>query len=145
MATIIGTSASNTLTGTSSADILFGLAGNDTLFGLAGNDRLDGGLGNDIMTGGLGNDTYVVDSIFDRAIESAGAGIDLVLASVTFTLGNNLENLTLTGAAAINGFGNSLANVIIGNNAANILLGLGGNDMLLGLRRQRPPRRRSRQ
>jgi Ca2+-binding RTX toxin-like protein len=133
MATIIGTSTSNTLTGTNNADTLFGLAGNDTLFGLAGNDRLDGGLGNDIMTGDLGNDTYVVDSIFDRPIESAGAGIDVVLASVTFTLGNNLENLTLTGAASINGFGNSLANVITGNGAANVLLALGGNDTMLGL------------
>ena len=64
------------------------------------------------MAGGLGNDIYIVDNIGDRAIESGGAGIDLVRASVTFTLGSNLENLTLTGAAAIAGTGNTLANVI---------------------------------
>ena len=102
-----GNSLANVITGNNAANVLSGLAGNDRLLGLGGNDRLDGGLGNDIMTGGVGNDTYVVNSTLDRAIESGGAGIDAVLASATFTLGSNVENLTLTGAAAIAGTGNS--------------------------------------
>ena len=36
----------------------------------------------------------------------------------------NLENLTLTGAAAINGTGNAKDNVITGNGANNVLSGL---------------------
>ena len=43
-----------------------------------------------------------------------------------------IENLTLTGAAAINGTGNDLANVITGNAAANLLTGNAGNDTLHG-------------
>ena len=53
-------------------------------------------------------------------------------SSVTRTLGANLENLTLTGVAAINGTGNTLANIIVGNGAANVLSGGGGADTLNG-------------
>ena len=53
-------------------------------------------------------------------------------SSVTRTLGANLENLTLTGAAVINGTGNTLANTIVGNGAANDLRGVGGADTLNG-------------
>src|SRR6185437_51001 len=44
----------------------------------------------------------------------------------------SLENLTLTGAGAINATGNELNNVLIGNSAANGLMGAGGNDTLNG-------------
>ena len=45
----------------------------------------------------------------------------------------NVENLTLTGTAAINGTGNGLNNTITGNSAANTLNGLAGNDTLNGM------------
>jgi Ca2+-binding RTX toxin-like protein len=51
---------------------------------------------------------------------------------VTYTLGANLENLTLTGAAAINGIGNTSNNVLTGNTADNVLNGGTGNDTLIG-------------
>jgi hypothetical protein len=57
----------------------------------------------------------------DVVIEAAGGGIDLVLSSSNYSLGANVENLTLTGTAAINGTGNSLDNVLIGNAGANSL------------------------
>jgi Ca2+-binding RTX toxin-like protein len=54
-----------------------------------------------------------------------------VVSAISYTLGANLEQLVLTGAA-ISGNGNGLANVISGNAAANILRGNGGNDVLDG-------------
>jgi Ca2+-binding RTX toxin-like protein len=60
------------------------------------------------------------------------AGIDTVQSSVPWTLGANVENLTLTGMTAINGTGNALANVLIGNAGSNVLTGGDGNDTLLG-------------
>jgi serralysin len=56
----------------------------------------------------------------------------VVQSSVTFTLGSNVENLTLTGANPINGTGNTSANILIGNSAVNILDGLGGDDQIHG-------------
>ncbi len=125
---IIGTSVDNSLSGTATSDQLFGLGGNDTLNGGAGNDLLDGGAGSDSLLGGAGNDVYVVDATTDTVTETANNGIDTVRSSVNWTLGANVENLFLTGVTAINGTGNSLANVLVGNSAANVLAGGTGND-----------------
>ncbi|HEX3860243.1 MAG TPA: MJ1477/TM1410 family putative glycoside hydrolase [Stellaceae bacterium] len=118
--------------GTAGPDTLNGGAGNDTLNGAAGNDVLNGGAGADTMAGGVGNDTYVVDNAGDVVTEAAAAGTDTVQSSISYTLGANVENLTLTGSAAINGTGNALNNVIIGNGGNNILNGGAGNDVLNG-------------
>ena len=67
------------------------------------------------MAGGGGNDTYVVDNVGDIILEAAGEGTDLVQSSVTTTLSANVENLTLTGSATINGTGNVLNNAMLGN------------------------------
>ncbi|HZX26398.1 MAG TPA: choice-of-anchor L domain-containing protein [Telluria sp.] len=138
-APLTGTDASDSLTGTAAADQLFGLGGNDTLSGAAGDDLLDGGAGSDSMLGGAGNDRYVVDAATDKVIETTTAtsktdagGTDTVEASVSWTLGNYVENLVLTGTAALNGSGNALANSLTGNGAANALSGLAGNDILDG-------------
>ena len=118
------------LSGLGGNDSIDGGAGNDTLSGGDGNDTLVGGTGSDNMNGGLGDDLYIVDSAGDVAGEVA-AGIDTVQSSVTHTLSVNLENLTLTGAAAINGTGNTKDNVITGNGADNVLSGLAGNDRFI--------------
>ncbi|MGZ8344914.1 MAG: beta strand repeat-containing protein [Allosphingosinicella sp.] len=55
-----------------------------------------------------------------------------MLSSVSYTLGHEVENLTLTGAAAINGTGNDLSNTVTGNGAANVLNGGAGADRLVG-------------
>ncbi|BBF92925.1 Ig-like domain-containing protein [Blastochloris tepida] len=126
------------LTGSAFDDKLTGSKAANVLVGGAGNDVLNGWVGADTMIGGAGNDTYVVDNAGDVVDESGGDGIDLVQSSVTFSLSDgvhaigDIENLTLTGKAKIDGTGNALANVIIGNAGANVLTGLGGDDTLNG-------------
>jgi Ca2+-binding RTX toxin-like protein len=100
--------------------------------GNAGANLLNGGAGADTMTGGLGNDRYVVDNAGDVVTEAANGGVDTVLSSRTYTLGANVENLTLTGTAVANGTGNALANALIGNSAANLLNGAAGADTMTG-------------
>jgi len=127
-----GNTRANVITGNSGNNVLSGLGGNDTLSGGSGNDTLDGGSGADTMDGGLGNDIYVVDNAGDVAAEAAAGGTDTVRSSITHTLSANIENLILTGAAAVNGTGNALNNVITGNSANNVLSGQDGNDTLNG-------------
>ncbi len=113
------------------ADI-FGTAGTDKLLGTASADRINGWLGADQMIGGLGNDIYYVDNPGDVALELGNAGQDRVLASISATLGANIEDLQLIGAGNINGTGNSLNNALIGNIGDNQLDGGAGNDTLAG-------------
>ena len=105
---------------------------NNVLTGNSAANLLDGGAGADTMAGGLGNDTYVVDNAADVVTEAASAGTDLVQASVSHSLSANVENLILTGTAAINAIGNTEANQLTGNSAANVLDGGAGNDALTG-------------
>ncbi|PXX09490.1 Ca2+-binding RTX toxin-like protein [Nitrosomonas ureae] len=127
-----GNNLNNVIAGNSADNQLNGQAGNDTLNGGGGNDTLIGWSGTDIMTGGAGNDTYFVENTGDVVTEFLNAGTDIVSTRLTYTLPNNVENLILTGTAAVNGTGNALANVITGNTAANQLAGLTGNDTLNG-------------
>lgn len=129
--TLTGSSALSG-TGNSLDNVLTGNSGNNALTGGAGNDTLSGGTGSDAMVGGQGNDTYVVAQTGDVVTELAGEGIDLVQSSITHTLANNVENLTLTGTTAINGTGNALDNVLTGNSKNNTLTGNAGNDLLDG-------------
>ncbi|MDP1905909.1 MAG: calcium-binding protein [Pseudomonadota bacterium] len=104
----------------------------NVMLGNAAANTLDGGAGADTLRGGAGDDVYVVDNASDVVEEEADAGRDLVRASVSHALTANVEDLTLTGNAAINGIGNSLDNLMLGNAAANTLDGGAGADMLIG-------------
>jgi Ca2+-binding RTX toxin-like protein len=97
-----------------------------------GNDYLTGDSGANTLSGLKGNDTYVVDHAGDEVKEKLNEGTDTVEAKITYKLAANIENLTLTGNAAINGSGNALNNRIKGNSADNILNGGVGDDFLDG-------------
>jgi Ca2+-binding RTX toxin-like protein len=99
------------------------LVGND------GNNVLNGGSGADWMVGGRGADTYVVGSTGDIVIEDVNAGVDTVQSNIAYTLGANVENLTLTGSSSVSGTGNDLNNTLVGNTGANALRGGLGNDL----------------
>jgi Ca2+-binding RTX toxin-like protein len=122
------------VTGGSNDDALTGNDANNTLSGGLGNDTLDGGAnGTDTFIGGGGNDIYIVNSTADTVTEAGNGGTDTVFSSATtFTLSGNVENLTLTGIANINGDGNLLANTLTGNDGANVLSGGGNSDTLFG-------------
>lgn len=131
------------LDGGAGNDTLQGDGGNDILFGGDGDDVLDGGTGADLMVGGAGNDTYVIDDAGDVVIESgddnagasatgASASTTNVQASITYTLGAFMTNLTLTGTDAIDGAGNGIGNGLFGNGANNVLKGAGGTDYVVG-------------
>jgi Ca2+-binding RTX toxin-like protein len=108
------TGAVNRMAGTAGADVLAGTVGVDRLEGLAGTD------------------SYTVNDAADVVLENANEGTDSVTSSISYALTANVENLTLTGAATLNGTGNALANVLTGNAAANVLDGGLGNDVLIG-------------
>lgn len=129
---IIGSSGQNRLHGLAGHDTLYGGAGNDTLFGDNGHDVLDGGTGRDRMEGGKGNDLYIIDEAADVVIEAANSGQDTIQSSVSWILGANIENLTLTGWNAIDAQGNGLNNTLTGNQADNALDGGRGADTMIG-------------
>lgn len=116
--------------GTDYGDMLIGDSTANELDGGDGNDVLNGGTGADTLVGGAGDDSYQVDGVSSVVIEAENAGTDSVHAGISYNLEANLESLTLIGAAAINGTGNELDNVIIGNSASNQINGGLGNDTL---------------
>ncbi|RRJ84508.1 hypothetical protein [Aestuariirhabdus litorea] len=74
----------------------------------------------------------VVEWITDQVEEAYGAGYDQVLASVSFTLPDQVEALTLTGTLSIDATGNSLSNRLQGNSGDNRLDGAQGADWMAG-------------
>lgn len=133
--TLLGLNGNDGLDGRDGDDSLNGGSGNDEMDGGAGDDTLDGAAGNDTMEGGAGNDLYVVNSIGDVIVaEESDGGTDTVRTSLaSYTLAENIENLTRSGGGSFSGTGNALDNVIIGGNGANTLTGLAGHDTLSGM------------
>ncbi len=115
-----------TISGTGNAQTNF-------ILGNGQDNTLDGQAGIDTLQGGDGNDIYIVDNNADLVIEILYQGNDTVGTSVSnYTLPDNLENLSLLGADALNGSGNALDNRLYGNMGDNALAGLDGTDQIFG-------------
>ncbi|MBK7897914.1 MAG: hypothetical protein IPJ99_00305 [Betaproteobacteria bacterium] len=129
---IEGGTGNDVLYGNGGNDTLDGGDGTDTLYGGAGSDTLNGAFGADSMSGGMGDDIYFVDVATDIVTELSGEGFDSVNAAVSLTLAVHTEALFLSGTAALNGTGNTLANLLRGNTGINTLNGGAGTDILEG-------------
>ena len=104
----------------------------NAITGNSGANRLDGGTGADTLTGGAGNDVYLVDAAGDRVVELSGEGRDEVYSGVSTLLWSQVDDLTLTGVAALGATGNELPNRISGNLGNNLMTGGAGDDTLDG-------------
>lgn len=113
----------------------FSITGNSLdnyIIGNEGDNYIDGGLGFDTMVGGKGNDTYVIDDLGDIVIENSMEGYhDKVITSVSYTLSENVEDVTMTGLVNINVTGNDSNNYIIGNSGSGTISSEGGDDIIL--------------
>ena len=156
-----GGDGNDKLDGAGGADILLGGKGDDTYwlnnpgekvveYGGEGTDRVISSSSYELpanvenltlkgegltATGNNLSNNYEVFSASDVIIEMEAdkekGGNDSVTSWVDFTLGNNVENLTLTGTA-VEGHGNTLSNVLIGNQYDNRLDGGAGADTMMG-------------
>jgi len=124
-----GGASPDRLVGGGGSDTLNGGDGDDTLLGGAGNDVMYGGPGRDVLDGGAGGDLYFA-STGDTLVDSGG--VDTVVTDVSWTLGSDFENLTLTGSAALTGTGNAGKNIMWGNFGDSTLIGGAGDDELNG-------------
>lgn len=106
----------NTINGTPSSDVIDGTEQNPKIK----------------LAGGNGDDIYIINNSKAVISEAINKGSDTVYSSVNYTLGNNIENLSLIGGTSINGKGNTLANNLTGNETTNTLDGQTGNDTLAG-------------
>jgi len=91
-----------------------------------------GGVLSNVLGGPSLGDHDENDDAADTISELADGGTDTVLSTVSYTLGDNIENLTLEGARNLDGTGNALANLLTGNGGRNRLDGKAGNDTLNG-------------
>lgn len=125
-----GLSTDDVLYGDEDNNIISGGDGKDRIYGMGGNDQLDGGNGADTLYGGSGDDRFIVRDTSDVIREFAGDGTDTVQTAMTYSLAriNNVENIILTGADAVNATGNGLDNLLVSNLGANVLDGGAGSD-----------------
>ncbi|HVI99431.1 MAG TPA: hypothetical protein VM657_10230 [Sphingomonas sp.] len=113
--------------GTAGDDVISGAG---AMYGFAGADDLTA-TGEAVLYGGEDDDTYHISAEFETAIELAGEGHDTVVSSVSYAIGDNIEDLEISADGGA-GVGNALGNRLTGAAGAQTLAGLGGNDTIAG-------------
>jgi beta-glucanase (GH16 family) len=104
------------------------LTGSDTT-----RDQLAANAVNVTLVGGALDDTYIAYGTSTNIVEQANGGIDTVITwGNSYTLGANVENLTLMGGANSTATGNTGNNILTGNDGNNRIVTGGGNDLLVG-------------
>jgi Ca2+-binding RTX toxin-like protein len=129
---------------TASSEAIWGDDGEETVINsgqINGNIRLAagddqfvsrGGHVHGTVMGGLGNDTFIVDNKNILLDEMSGEGFDRVKSSISWTLGDNIEEATLTGKKNINLTGNDSGSFLYGNAGSNRIKGDMGLDWITG-------------
>lgn len=116
-------------------------SGNSILLGGPGDDYLREGNGSSQLIGGPGNDTYFIDPYLPDAdnsiIEQPGEGNDSVIIrnvnqAVTYSLPENIEDVSINFSLGLTAVGNSLDNKISSGQGEDMLSGEAGQDTLHG-------------
>ncbi len=93
--TIFGGRNNDILRGDAGNDLIRAGKGKDSLQGGDGADSLVGGKGRDFLDGGVGDDVYYIDMPGDIIFENNDGGVDTVMASSSYALSKNVENIVL--------------------------------------------------
>jgi serralysin len=99
-----------------------------------GDDVFDGRRGSYTATvsGGRDDDTYWLGDKDTVVKEDSGGGFDRMKAGFSYTLADNVEEGSLTGAKNLKLFGTDLGDLLYGNRGANVIRGGGGVDFIDG-------------
>jgi VCBS repeat-containing protein len=127
---IVGATVNYTLSENHNIEVLSMLGSGLTGTGSSGTDTLHSAGGPNTLIGLGGDDHYYVNNSADVVIEEANGGIDIVGATVNYTLpeNHNIETLSMLGPGLI-GTGSSGADTLHSGWGANTLVGLGGDDL----------------
>ena len=82
--------------------------------------------------GSDGDTTFLISNANQKIVEDSDHGTDTVKSTVSYTLGDNIENLVLLGKANVNATGNATDNHLTGNAGNNTISGGAGLDVLDG-------------
>jgi trimeric autotransporter adhesin len=112
-------------------DSLTGNSGASTLIGGAGVDTLVAGAGVNTLVGGVGNTTFVLNNASDVVVDTSTTATNVAISSVSYSLPTNVNNLILSGTAALTGIANSFSDSLVGNSGADSLVAGSGFDILV--------------
>jgi Ca2+-binding RTX toxin-like protein len=106
------------------------LTGTAALTGTANsaNDTLTSNSGVDTLVGGAGNDTFVVNNASDVVQDTSTTANNSILTALTYALPTNVNDLVLTGTAAVTGTANGGTDTLTSNTGVDTLVGGAGND-----------------